>query len=640
MLETLYKKNNDGRFRKLFFIVIVIFSGLLLRLVYLQIIEGDFYASRAEGNRLRILPITAARGNILDRNGQVLAGSRPAYTVSIMPTEKMISQDELQALAEILHMSPQSIEKKINDRKGGYEPIRLATDVGMDVVTTIAEKKQYFPGINIEVEPIRYYPNNDMLAQVLGYVGEISDAELKAAKKKNPDTTLYQGSITGRTGIERIYDSYLRGQDGGIRVEVDASGRPVAELGRKATVPGEDIHLTIDGELQKVAEQAVRNQLAYLHYLKIPATGAAVIAMDPNTGAILAMVSYPEFDPNSFAKGISSREWKALNSNPAHPFENKVISGQYPPGSPFKVITAAAALELKKITTDEKINDTGKHWLIDKVNAQGEAFGWINIYEAMAKSDNVFFYELGRRVGIDALAEYARKFGLGKKTGIRLDGELSGNVASAEYKKEIFNQDWYLGETFDAAIGQSYSLVTPIQMAVFFSQIANGGIQYVPYLVSRIDNKDGTPAETFSPKQKGTLEISKNVMDIIRTSLRDVAQEGGTAGELFKDYPVKVAGKTGTSENSMGTDHGWFAAYAPYDKPRIVVVALVQEGSFGSLSAAPIVKAILDAYFHIDEKNKMNADESAAKNGQQSNGSKEKHSSMPTNPLLVGPPVE
>ena len=331
------------------------------------------------------------------------------------------------------------------------------------------------------------------------------------------------------------------------------------------------------------------------------------MALDPNTGAVLAMVSSPEFNPNWFAQGITTQQWTQLNTDAGHPFDNKVISGEYPPGSPFKIVTGSAALDLKKVTPDEQIFDSGRHWLIDKRNAEGEALGWLDFNTALAKSDNVYFYEMGNRVGIDNLNKYAKYYGLGEKTGIKLYGEATGNLASPEYKRKVFDQDWYLGETFDAAIGQSFTLVTPIQMAVLMSEVANGGIRYQPYVVSRIDNADGTPAEIYGPKKIGTLPISKSVMDLVRNGLRDVTAEGGTAGEIFKGFPISVAGKTGTAENAAGKDHGWFVAYAPYDKPQIVVVALVEQGSFGAGSAGPIVRAILDAFFNVRSKDDKEA---------------------------------
>ena len=318
------------------------------------------------------------------------------------------------------------------------------------------------------------------------------------------------------------------------------------------------------------------------------------------------MVSSPEFNPNWFSQGITTAQWNQLNNDKNHPFDNKVISGEYPPGSPFKIVTGVAALDLKKVTPEEQIFDSGRHWLIDKRNAEGEALGWLDFNTALAKSDNVYFYEMGNRVGIENIDKYAKYFGLGEKTGIKLYGEAAGNLASPEYKRKVFDQDWYLGETFDAAIGQSFTLVTPIQMAVLLSQVANGGIRYQPYVVSRVDNKDGTPAEIFGPKKLGVLPVPKNVMDLVRNGLRDVTAEGGTAGDIFKGFPISVAGKTGTAENAHGQDHGWFVAYAPYDKPRIVVVALVEQGSFGAGSAGPIVRDILAAFFNVQKAKLVN----------------------------------
>lgn len=607
MLESLYKKNKTGRFDVFVYVVIVVFLVLIARLVCLQIIEGEYYQSKAEGNRLRMVSMTAARGIMYDRNGQILVGSRPAYTVSIMPTGKEIDEKTLISLASLLKTTPDILKEKISSHKGGYEPIRLATDITMDVVTKIEEHHDEFPGVTIDVEPLRYYPYDSLASQLFGYVGEISEEELGEIKKNNPDSLVNQGTILGRSGLEKMYDSVLRGTDGGKQLEVDASGRVVAEVGRKHTIPGDDIHLTIDLKLQKVAEEAVHKQISLLRQQHIPAKGAAVVALDPNTGAVLAMVSSPEFNPNWFAQGITTQQWTQLNTDAGHPFDNKVISGEYPPGSPFKIVTGSAALDLKKVTPDEQIFDSGRHWLIDKRNAEGEALGWLDFNTALAKSDNVYFYEMGNRVGIDNLNKYAKYYGLGEKTGIKLYGEATGNLASPEYKRKVFDQDWYLGETFDAAIGQSFTLVTPIQMAVLMSEVANGGIRYQPYVVSRIDNADGTPAEIYGPKKIGTLPISKSVMDLVRNGLRDVTAEGGTAGEIFKGFPISVAGKTGTAENAAGKDHGWFVAYAPYDKPQIVVVALVEQGSFGAGSAGPIVRAILDAFFNVRSKDDKEA---------------------------------
>ena len=405
--------------------------------------------------------------------------------------------------------------------------------------------------------------------------------------------------------MEQKYNQYLEGKNGVKKVEVDAAGHPVRYITGEEVVSGQNIRLTIDAKLQKAAEDAVEAQVEELNGMGVSPTGASVIAVDPNTGAVLAMVSWPTYDPNMFSRGIKSSEWNYIINNKNHPLQDRAVSSMYAPGSIFKVITAATALESKVMMPDEKIYDNGKHWIIDKRNAEGEAFGWIDFYDAMAKSDNVYFYEMGRRTGIDRLSKMAGEFGLGKKTGIDLDGESEGNVASEEYKLKVFHQDWYLGETFDASIGQSYTLTTPIQMAMVYSAIANGGVRYKPYVVSRIDNLDGTPMKIFAPVSLGSIPVSKTNLGYISEALRKVMTKEGTGGFIFNNYPIPIAGKSGTAETNGG-ENGWFIAYAPFDKPEIVVVAFFEHSGFGSQSAAPVVKKMMDAYFHIGDyaKNK------------------------------------
>lgn len=593
MLQALMKKKRDnGRFRYLYWIYIAVFVVLLVRLIYLQLIAGSYYHSLAEGNRLRAIPLAAMRGVMYDRNGQILVASRPGFMVTYVPTEQRISETEIQQLAQLLDIPEETLRVKFKKKASTYLPTVLATDLTQDVVTRVEERRNDLPGISVDVQPIRYYPYNEMAAQVLGYVGQIDENDMKRLEGQDGITTVTQ---IGRAGLEAYYDDILRGKDGARQVEVDATGRPVKEMERKNPMAGRNMHLTLDLYLQQAAERAMDAQLAS----GIGANGIAVVAMDPNTGAILAMASRPSYNPNWFTRGITAAEWKQINTNPNHPMENRVITGQYPPGSTFKLVTGAAALELKKVTSGEMIFDSGRHWLIDKRNAGGEALGWINFKTALAKSDNVYFYEMGRRVGIDKLSEYARMFGLGEKTGIALYGESKGVVASAEYKKKVFKQGWYLGDTFNSAIGQGFQLVTPLQAAMLVSEVANGGIRYRPFLVSRIDNLDGTPYKIFAPEQIGSLSISKSTLDLIREGMRNVAEENGTAGYLFANFPIPVAGKTGTAENYSGRDHGWFVAYAPYDHPRIVIAVLTEQGGYGSSSSGPIVKSMLEAYFHV-----------------------------------------
>lgn len=602
MLEALLKKkNNDGPFRYVYGAVVIVFLVLIARLVWLQLFQGDYYNSLAEGNRLRAIPLAAMRGIMYDRNGQILVGSRPSFMVTYVPTQGKMTDEEADKLSRLLNIPADKILEKAGKVKNSYVPTVLAQDLTPDVVTKVEERRNELPGISVDVQPIRYYPYDMMAAQIFGYVGQIDEDDMERLKGEDGVSNVTQ---IGRAGLESYYDDVLRGKDGSRQVEVDASGSPVMEVERKNPVQGHNIHLTLDLNLQTALEKAMDTQIAQ----GIGVSGIAAVAVDPNTGAVLAMASRPAYNPNWFTRGITESEWKQINGNPNHPMENRVIAGEYPPGSTFKLITGAAALELKKITPDEMIFDSGRHWLVDMRNAGGEALGWINFTEALAKSDNVYFYELGRRVGIDKLAEYAKMFGMGQKTGIAMRGEAAGLVASEEYKEKNYHQDWYLGDTFNSAIGQGFQLVTPLQAAMIVSEVANGGIQYKPFIVSRIDNLDGTPYKIFAPEQTGTLEVSKSTLDLIREGMRNVAEESGTAGSLFAGFPVQVAGKTGTAENFSGRDHGWFVAFAPYDHPRIVIAVLTEQGGFGASSSGPIVRAMLEEFFHIGTAASQNKD--------------------------------
>jgi penicillin-binding protein 2 len=592
-------KRSNYRLDVLTIIIILVFVALVSRLGYLQVIQGKYYGQEADGNRIRLAPIMAPRGMFYDRNGVLMVSNRPGFTVSLLPLTGPVPDDIIAKVAIILNITTDEIKKKLSQHNGKFEPVRIKSDIGPDVVTRIEERRAELPGVIIEIQPIRNYVNNELAAHLFGYVSEINDVELEKAKPGEYKS----GDIVGKFGLEKVYDRELRGTDGGNQVEVDVTGRPVNVLGRKEPIPGSNLTLTIDYKIQKAAEIAIDEQLTYLQTKTEfrNAKAAAAIAMNPKTGEILAMVSRPTFNPNLFSGGISSKDWKLLNDNPYNPMDNKAISGEYPPGSTFKLVTGTAALELGKVTPEEKILDTGKHWLIAKGNAEGEALGWINFREALAKSDNVYFYEMGNRLGIDNLEKYARMFGLGALTGIKLQGEADGLVANRKYKEKVYGEDWYLSETFDAAIGQGFQLVTPLQVAVLMSEIANGGHRYRPYLVSKISSDKGEIIKTFGPEEVGNIQISDRTLGLIRDSLRDVALEGGTAGQAFHDFPIPIAGKTGTAENSHGSDHGWFIAYGPYEDPSIVVVVIVEQGGFGAGSAAPIARKIMEAAFNINQ---------------------------------------
>lgn len=572
-------------------ISVLVIAVLIGRAAYLQLYQGEYYAGLADGNRIRIVPSMAPRGTFYDRNGELLVTNRPGFSVSLLPLTAPISDDVIARLSDLLKVPTDEIKTKIAGHSG-FNPIRIKTDVTPDIVSIIEEQKSQYPGVVIEVTPIRDYILKQEGAHTFGYVSEINDTELEKMK----DEGYKSGDIIGKFGIEKIYDKELRGENGGQQVEVDVSGKPVQILGRKEPVPGDDLELTIDIKLQQAAEKAVDEQLT-----QIGAHAAAAVVMNPQTGEILAMVSRPAFDPNLFAHGISSKEWNQLNNNPYHPMDNKTITGEYPPGSTFKIVTGTAALTEGVVTPDEQIFDSGHHWIIPKGNADGEALGWLNFRSALAHSDNVYFYEMGNRLGIDRLEKYARMFGLGAKTGIDLPYEASGLVANRRYKEKNFDDgEWYLSETFDAAIGQGFNLVTPLQAAMVMGEIAADGKRYKPHVVNRIIAPDGSVVKDFQPELLSQLDVPEEDIKLVQDGLHDVTKYG-TAASSFRGFTVDIAGKTGTAENSQGRDHGWFVAYGPFDNPNVVVAVIVENGGYGSQSAVPIGRKILEAAFGFNQ---------------------------------------
>ncbi|MEE1361344.1 MAG: penicillin-binding protein 2 [Selenomonadaceae bacterium] len=603
----------NTRLKVLTGVIVFIITVLISRMAYLQIYDGDYYASLADGNRIRIVPAVAPRGIFYDRNGKMLVTNRPGFTVSLLPLNGPISPEVIQNLSTLLNVPVEKINERIKNHIG-FDPIKVKDDVGPEMMTLIEERKDQYPGVVIEVKPIREYTMKEYAAHAFGYVSEISDAELE--KKK--DEGYKSGDIIGKFGLEKVYDKELRGENGGEQVEVDVTGKPVQVIGKKNPVPGYDLYLTIDADIQAAAEKAIDEQL-----VQIGAKAAAAVVMNPQTGEVLAIVSRPAFDPNLFAHGISEKDWKKINDNPNFPMDNKAITGEYPPGSTFKIVTGTAALDSGHVTAEEKINDIGHHWIIPKGNADGEVLGWINFEEAMAHSDNVYFYEMGNRMGIDTLEKYARMFGLGKITGIDLPYESDGLVANRRYKELNFKEEWYLAETFDAAIGQGFNLVTPLQAAMVMGEIAADGKRYRPHMVDRMVDVNGNVVKKFEPELMGTLDVSPEVIKHVQTGLKGVTVYG-TAASIFRGFPIAIAGKTGTAENPHGRDHGWFVAYGPFDNPNIVVAVIVEQGGYGAQSAVPIGRKILHAAFHVPTPEQIAAQEAAKKKAEQEAAAKKK----------------
>lgn len=578
-------------------ILVLIFVALVSRLAYLQVVRGPEYQRLAEGNRTRQVNVVAPRGDFFDRNGVVMVTSRPGFVVSIVPGNKPTSPAVITQTAAILGLDPQEIIDKLSKSKTGFEPVRLKIDVGQNIVAAIEERRSELPGVVVEILPVRNYVHNQMGVHLFGYVSEISEPELATMGDKG----YRAGDLIGQSGLESKYDPFIKGTDGGSLIEVDVAGRMVQVLSKKEPIPGNNIVLTIDYRLQKAAEEALDEQLKFLQQQggRRNAKAGAVVVLNPKNGEVLAMASRPAFDPNQFIGGISTKNWKAINDNPFHPMDNRAIAGEYPPGSTFKIVTGSAALELKKVTAEEQIFDSGQHWLVPKGNAAGEALGWINFHQALSMSDNVYFYEMGNRLGIDALEKYARMFGLGSYTGIDLPGESDGLVANRKYKELNYKEDWYLAETFDAAIGQGFQLATPLQMAVLMSEVANGGHRWRPHVVGKILSSKGELLKQAPIEETGHIDISPETLKLVRDGLRGVSEAGGTGAGVFANFPVPVAGKTGTAENPHGDDHGWFVAYGPFDDPRITVAVIIEQGGYGSTAAGPIARKILETAFNL-----------------------------------------
>lgn len=600
-------RNRITRLHTLLVVCLVLFAVLLGRMVYLQLWRGDYYAKQSDGNRLRQSRILAPRGIIYDSEGKELVNNLPGYAV-VLQKQSSYKPETLQRLSNLLQMPVEEINAKIKASENFYEPIMLKNNLDQQMVTKIEEQRRYMPEVMLSVQPIRNYPYHELAVHALGYVGEVSAYEIEQGLFKN----ITQGSLVGKAGLEKTYDKYLRGEDGAFMEEVDVAGNVVKHYDSVQPVPGKNLKLTIDYELQKELEAFTDKHLAFLRSSGIApgARAAAVVAIDPRNGAVRAMVSRPGYDPNWFVHGISSKNWNSINNDPNYPMNNKVITGEYPPGSTFKIVTGSATLELKKVGLNEPIFDGGFHPMVPTMgNAGGEVLGWLTFIKALAMSDNVYFYELGYRVGIDNIEKYAHIFGFGERTGIDLEGESKGLVASKKVKRKIWDEDWRLGDTFNAAIGQGFNLTTPIQLSVMLSIVANGGTKYQPYLVDSIINSDGSLFEKPKRAEGKHIDVSQQTIDYIRMGMSATTQEGGTAS-YFAGLPKPIAGKTGTAENSHGRDHGLFVAYGPVDDPELVVVCIVEQGGFGSIAAGPIVYKAFEEFFQ--EKGYMPRPDKAA----------------------------
>jgi penicillin-binding protein 2 len=560
--------------------VLLLFLVLVGRLWQLQVLQGEEFLRLSEENRIRSYPVAAPRGIIYDRQGRPLVSNRPSFTVSVLPMEVEGSQ-EFALLGKFLGLDPAEIAKKVEEaaRYRPFEPVRIARDVSLEVVTKIEERRLELPGTLIQAEPVRHYLHGSLAAHVLGYLGEISGEELKARRGQGYS----MGDLIGKAGIEREYDPLLRGTNGRLQVEVDAVGRPLKVLGSIPPTPGNSLVLTLDAELQRAAEEALGDRKG------------AIVAMDPRSGEILALVSHPSFDPNLFAVGISAQAWRRITKDPGLPLVNRAVDMTYEPGSVFKVVTALAALDVGVATEKTAINCPGYLRMGNWVFKDWKAHGRINFTEGVAQSCNVMFWILGRQVGAERLAEYARRLGMGQPTGVDLPSEARGLIPDPNWKEQEKGEPWYPGETLNMAIGQGYVQVSPLQVARALSAIANGGTLPRPHLLRSVLSPEGEVLEKVSHGPLEPIPLRPRSLEVLRDGMVAVVTRG--TGRSAAVPGLSIAGKTGSAENPLGEPHAWFGGFAPAEDPQLVVVVLVEFGRRGGVAAAPIAQKIFAAYF-------------------------------------------
>lgn len=559
---------------------LLMLSGIGARLVYLQIVQGAKHRQRAESNRVRIIPKQPERGNIFDRNGKLLASTRYPRSVYLWPMAHRKSSWSVVGprLAQILEISEAEIEKTLEESAVNPSSlIRIARNLNEAQVTALREYENELPGVEINTEAVRYYPYGKELAHILGYTREITAEQLK--KKKAQGYRL--GDVMGQMGIEKAYEKLLRGEWGGQQIEVDGSGRPLRVLGTKQAKSGNDLHLTIDLETQIAAEKALGNR------------NGAIVAIDPKNGAILAMVSHPSFDPNIFSKQkLSQKDWESLQGS-EHPLVNRAIS-VFPPASTFKIVTTTAALESGQFSPDTVLQTYGSLTIggtrFGEWNHAG--FGPLGFVGALQWSSDTFFYQIGKRIGGPTLISWTRKYGFGQKTGFEFTTEeAKGLVPDENWKQKVWKRDWTVGDTINMSIGQGALQTTPLQVAVMFAVPANGGYRVQPHLL-----KDNEEAKSW----RESLNLKPTTVNVLRAGLRKVVSEG-TGKVLNTPTLPPVAGKSGTAEawrRGVKENHAWFGAYAPADKPEILVVAFAEHsGGGGGSVAAPMILAVMEKHF-------------------------------------------
>ncbi|MDM8516925.1 penicillin-binding protein 2 [Desulfobacterales bacterium HSG16] len=603
--------------------VMIAFAVLSARLFYLQVVEGSHFRRLSQYNSIRIHDIAPLRGLIYDRNGSLMAENRPSFNLSIIPRDAAPLEKTIEKLSVYIDVPKEDLMALVYKKKSkrlSFRPVLLKPDISRNALAAIEAHRFELPGVVVAIKPIRHYLQHEYAAHLLGYLGEINLKELKSGRYPECKS----GDLVGKFGLEKACEPLLRGKMGGKQVEVNARGQVVRVLNTVDSITGVNINLTIDNKLQKKAVELLKG------------FAGAVAVLDTSNGGILALVSSPSFDPNSFVSGLTHAQWRELDSNPQMPMQNKSVQGLYPPASTYKIVTAIAGLEKGAIDEHTVFHCSGSHKFGNRVYRcwKRTGHGKVNVVAALAQSCDVFFYQVGQKLGVDILAEYARACGLGSATGINLDNEPQGLIPTALWKKRRVGIPWQRGETLSVAIGQGYNLVTPLQMAVLVSAVGNRGTLYRPRIIKNIISADGTvidgnnnSVDNITHKaiieefaKFGQIEIigklpgSSRTLELVRKGLWEVVNGRRGTARTVKIKGIEVSGKTGTAQvfsrkkNTPSDrrdkkrqpmhlrDHAWFVAYAPSDAPRIAVSVIVEHGEHGSSTAAPIAREMIKCY--------------------------------------------
>ena len=607
---------------------------LIGRLWFLQVLKGSEFSVASERNRFREVMTPAPRGLVFDRNGQIMLANRPFFDLVIIPQYLQNRENTLKVMAELFQIPLVQIEKRLKEaaRLPKFVPVRIKRNLSIHEVALVESNKFFLPGVDIDTAPRRDYDRNDS-AHLMGYLGEVTTRELDSLNSQSRDFQYRVGMNIGKMGVEKKYESYLRGNEGKDFLQVDAYGRLQSrgslDFGLFQRLPasrGADIYLTIDRDIQEAAIEAFRNK------------NGAIVALNAQTGQVLAYVSNPNFSLSLYQDGLSQEDWQGLQTNPFKPLLDKVTGGAYPPGSTFKIVTAVAALEENVVTPQRTFFCNGSftlgngRWRCWKKGGHG----WVDMHKALEQSCDTYFYQMGNLLGIERLSKWARAFGLGEKSELGLNMELTGINPNAEWKLKTAGQGWATGDTINISIGQGYVLMTPLQVANMFAALGNGGRLYRPSLLNKVVDERGVALLTDAPHLRRTIVMRKSTLDVVKQALHDVVHSPTGTGKKAFIPGVTVSGKTGTAQNASlkrvkgqeqdiafrKLDHAWFAAFSPSDEPEIAVVALSEfDGGGGGAQAAPIVQQVIKAYWRkkdpqkLLEQEKKGAQESAPHQG-------------------------